>query len=276
MIPAGFKGRAKRLASIDVARVGRVIGVGEDEVRAVLEVETIGGGFDAQGRPKMLFEPHVFYRELGAGQKRTTAVVQGLAYPKWGEKAYPKDSYPRLDLAMKISPSAALRSCSWGIGQIMGHNHRAAGYASPDDMVAAFCESELSGLEAMISFIASEGLDDDLRRHDWSGFARGYNGAGYAKNGYHTKLAQAFAKWQAIPDLLAPSYPKVGSGSRGTAVRVAQQRLRDLGFDPRGVDGIFGAGTAAAAADFQRSAGLVPDGIIGPKTWAALIPEIQE
>lgn len=36
----------------------------------------------------------------------------------------------------------------------------------------------------MIRFIDAEGLDDELRRHDWSGFARGYNGAGYAKHGW--------------------------------------------------------------------------------------------
>lgn len=94
MYPVGFKGRAKRLTDIDVARVGRLIGVGEDEVRAVIEVETAGGGFDKLGRPKMLFEPHVFHRELGAGTKRDLAINQGLAYPKWGAKPYPADSYP--------------------------------------------------------------------------------------------------------------------------------------------------------------------------------------
>lgn len=274
MYPAGFKGRAKRLTDIDVARVGRLIGVGEDEVRAVIEVETAGGGFDKQGRPKMLFEPHRFWLELGEGPKRAIAADQGLAYPKWGAKPYPADSYPRLMLAIKIDANAALRSASFGLGQIMGFNHKAAGYASPGDMVAAFCDSEAAGLEAMIRFIESEGLDDELRRHDWSAFARGYNGAGYAKHGYHTRLAAAFKRWQAIPDVLAPSYPKIGLGSRGAPVRAAQERLLALGFDPKGIDGIFGAGTRAAAIAFQFSAGLAQDGILGPKTWSALIPEL--
>ncbi|MFC3169200.1 N-acetylmuramidase domain-containing protein [Paracoccus fontiphilus] len=274
MYPAGFKGRARRLTDIDVARVGRLIGVGEDEVRAVIEVETAGGGFDKLGRPKMLFEPHVFHRELGTGTKRDLAINQGLAYPKWGAKPYPGDSYPRLALAMKIDATAALRSCSWGLGQIMGFNHKAAGYASPGDLVAAFCDDEAAGLEAMIRFIESEGLDDELRRHEWSAFARGYNGAGYAKHGYHTKLAAAFKRWQAIPDVLAPAYPKVGLGSRGAAVRVAQERLLAAGFDPGPIDGIYGAATRTAAIAFQFSAGLAQDGITGPQTWAALIPEL--
>lgn len=273
MYPAGFKGRAQRLNDIDVPRVGRLIGAGEDEIRAVIEVETSAGGFDSQGRPKMLFEPHVFWRELGEGPKRTTAVSTGLAYPKWGTAPYPADSYPRLALAIKIDANAALRSASWGLGQIMGFNHRAAGFASAGDMVEALCHSEAAGLEAMIRFIESEGLDDELRRHDWSAFARGYNGAGYATHGYHTKLAAAFKRWQAIPDTLAPAFTKVGLGSRGPAVVKAQQLLASLGFDPGPVDGWFGAKTRVAAIAFQKSAGLTQDGIIGPLTWAALIPE---
>lgn len=274
MIPAWFKGSAVALSSLDVATVGRRIGVGEDEIRAVIEVETAGGGFDRQGRPKMLFEPHIFWRELGPGPKRTAAEGQGLAYPRWGTKPYPADSYDRLARAMKIDPQAALRSCSWGLGQIMGFNHWAAGYASAGDMVAAFCEREAAHLAAMLSFIQSEGLDDDLRRHDWSGFARGYNGAGYAQHGYHTRLAAAFAKWQAIPDAL-PSYQNIGLGARGSIVKEAQRRLKAAGFNPNGIDGWFGAGTEAATVAFQSARGLAADGIIGPRTRAALIPELE-
>lgn len=273
MIPTAFRGRALPLTDLDIATVGRRIGVGEDEVRAVIEVETAGGGYDRSGRPKMLFEPHVFWRELGPGPSRTAAEAQGLAYPRWGTLRYPADSYPRLERAMAISPAAALRSASWGLGQVMGFNHRAAGFSTPGDMVAAICDSEVAGLEAMLSFIESEGLDDDLRRHDWSGFARGYNGPGYATNGYHTRLAAAFARWQGIPDLLAPAQPNIGMGSRGAAVRLAQEQLVALDYDPRGADGIFGPGTAAAVRKFQSDRGLTPDGICGPITWAALTTE---
>lgn len=200
MIPSNFKGPARPMAPIEIPRLARAIGCGEDEIRAVIEVETTGGAFDGSGRPKMLFEPHVFWAELSP-QRRQVAAAQGIAYPRWGEKPYPKDSYPRLTLAIRIDRAAALRSASWGLGQILGRNARAAGYADAETMVAAFCETEVSHLRAMIEFIRSEHLDDDLRRHDWSGFARGYNGAGYARQGYHIKLAAAFAKWQGRPDI---------------------------------------------------------------------------
>ncbi|QIJ77127.1 DUF3380 domain-containing protein [Methylobacterium sp. NI91] len=205
---AGFVRAAARLSDYDLPRIGQTIGVGEDEIHAVMEVEAAGGGFDRLKRPKMLFEPHVFWRNL-SGAERTRAASLGLAYVAWKPGAYPPDSYPRLMQAMVIDETAALKAASWGLGQILGENHRAAGYASPQAMVLAFCNGgEAEHLAAMVRFIVTNGLDDELRRHDWAGFARGYNGAGYAKHGYHTKLAAAFAKWSKIKD--TPWSPGVG------------------------------------------------------------------
>lgn len=194
-----FQGSGIRIDDFDIPRIGHMVGVGEDEIHAVMDIEAAGSGFDKSGRLKMLFEPHVFYRNL-SGAKRDAAVREGLAYSAWRPGAYPADSYPRLLRAIAIDETAALKSCSWGLGQIMGENFAAAGYQTPQAMVADFCRDEANQLEAMVRFIKANKLDDDLRRHDWAGFARGYNGAGYAKHGYHTKLAAAFAKWQRIKD----------------------------------------------------------------------------
>ncbi len=57
---------------------------------------------------------------------------------------------------------------------------------------------------------------------------------------------------------------------RGDDVAELQRRLGRLGFDPGGVDGIFGPGTNRAVAEFQHNAGLVADGIFGPDSHAAL------
>jgi len=162
-----FKGKAKRLDAWDFGRNAKLIGrnVGEDELRAVVTVEASGSGFDAQGRLKMLFEPHRFYRELGE-RKRELAVTQGLAYERWGERPYPADSYPRLLAAIKIDRPGALRSASWGLAQIMGFNAKSAGYATAEDMIADFLDDEEKHLIAMVRFIISEALDDELRNHD--------------------------------------------------------------------------------------------------------------
>jgi N-acetylmuramoyl-L-alanine amidase len=75
---------------------------------------------------------------------------------------------------------------------------------------------------------------------------------------------------------------------RGDDVAELQERLAALGFDPGRVDGIFGEGTRASVASFQRDTGLVADGVAGPATLtelrrlavrhldAALVSEVKE
>jgi hypothetical protein len=286
----GFKGAAKPLDDIDLPKLGARIGVGEDEMHAVIDVEASGGAWDRQGRPKMLFEPHVFYRNL-AGAARDKAVAAGLAYPKWGTKPYPADSYPRLLQAMAIDETAALKAASWGLGQILGENFAMAGFASPQAMVPDFLDDAETHLEAMVAFIIAAGLDDDIRRHDWSGFASGYNGPGYAKNRYHLKLATAYAKWSKIKDTpwspagaivaanenaaIDASPVALSRGDKCETVNALQEQLRDAGFYASRLDGDFGAATEAAVRAFQKSRGLAVDGWAGIKTVAALSAALQ-
>lgn len=61
------------------------------------------------------------------------------------------------------------------------------------------------------------------------------------------------------------------NGSRGTQVKVLQYLLIDAGFDCGKVDGIAGKNTIAAVKAFQTAQGLTVDGIVGAKTWAALL-----
>src|SRR2546421_7209151 len=64
--------------------------------------------------------------------------------------------------------------------------------------------------------------------------------------------------------------PIFKQGSSGPAIQDLQQKLKNLGFDPKGVDGKFGPGTLAAVIAFQKSKGLESDGMVGPATMAAL------
>lgn len=56
----------------------------------------------------------------------------------------------------------------------------------------------------------------------------------------------------------------------GEDVRALQERLLEMGYDVGRADGIYGARTARALAQFQREVGLVPDGSCGPETLHAL------
>jgi hypothetical protein len=65
-------------------------------------------------------------------------------------------------------------------------------------------------------------------------------------------------------------------GDTGPWVSHLQLRLRLLFADADDggeVDGIFGPGTEAAVTMFQQRNDLVPDGIVGPATWAVLLAE---
>ena len=67
--------------------------------------------------------------------------------------------------------------------------------------------------------------------------------------------------------------PLLRRGDRGESVRAAQLLLIGRGFrcGPWGADGDFGDATHGAIFRFQRSRGLETDGVIGPRTWAALL-----
>ena len=69
-------------------------------------------------------------------------------------------------------------------------------------------------------------------------------------------------------------YPTLRRGSEGDAVEILQVRLRLRGF-PLTLDGDFGAATELAVKTFQSQAGLVADGVVGPKSWAVLIPKSE-
>ncbi|MCX5495805.1 N-acetylmuramidase family protein [Kaistia dalseonensis] len=190
-----FKGAARRRSPDAIARAAAFIGVETAALSAIIEVEASGAGFDGAGRPKALFEPHRFYRELsGNPGKLAAAVKAGLAYPKWGEKPYPSDSYPRIQQALAIDETAALRATSWGLGQVLGSNCAKCGFTSPQAMLAAFADGEDAQIVGMAAFLKSNGLVPALKARNWAAVAKGYNGSKYAANRYDAKLAAAYAR----------------------------------------------------------------------------------
>lgn len=70
--------------------------------------------------------------------------------------------------------------------------------------------------------------------------------------------------------------PTLRKGSTGKYVKILQQLLVSKGYDPKGIDGIFGPGCKAAVIKFQKEntdingKKLAVDGCVGPKTWGAL------
>ena len=171
-------------------------------LKAVVEVEASGKGFIGD-LPKILYEPHIMHRLL---TKKNYITIRNnlmkahpnLCYPRWGTYKYGAESiqHRRLEVASQYNRDTALESCSWGLGQVMGYHWKSLGYESLQAFINDMYESEAKQLEAMIRFIKVNGLLLALKNKDWVKFARGYNGAGYAKNKYHIKLANAYAKYK--------------------------------------------------------------------------------
>lgn len=74
-------------------------------------------------------------------------------------------------------------------------------------------------------------------------------------------------------------FPVLRRGSQGEWVDRLQIALAATGFYLLAIDGDFGGGTEGAVKLFQRSRGLLVDGIAGPKTFSALsayLPETED
>lgn len=187
--------RPMLLQESDIARVAVAMGCDEAAVRAVIEIEASGRGFLPSGRPKILFEAHHFSRFTG---RRYDSSYPTISSRTWNRRLYKggEAEWDRLHLAAGIDRDSAWKSASWGLGQVMGFNYSRCGFGNVEAFVKAMERSEGDQLDAMFAFIKSNGLDRHLRSRDWTAFARGYNGAGFRTNNYHTKLAQAYARFK--------------------------------------------------------------------------------
>lgn len=173
-------------------------------LKAVQLVEAAGrDGFLVDGRPQILFEGHIMYKEvhkkfpdrdLGYLCKRYSTVF----FPKWDKSKYlgGVHEYKRLKLAKEIDEECALKSASWGMFQIMGFNHKICGCQDVYDFVHKVSESHEKQLELMYYFMHNSGCLKELKAKDWAGFARKYNGPGYAQNAYDQKLRNAYENFK--------------------------------------------------------------------------------
>lgn len=91
------------------------------------------------------------------------------------------------------------------------------------------------------------------------------NIVGYARPKYSDALLSKPTSFATIT-----SRPTLSLGSKGPDVTYLQLRLQVLKYDVGLADGDFGKKTLAAVKKFQTDHKLAPDGIVGPKTWAAI------
>lgn len=190
-----------KLNDNDIRHAAEFLNVGPAVIKAVLEVETSnkGGFISGTDKPVILFEGHIFWKQLKQRnidplKYATTNMYSDILYPKWTKQYYKGGikEWDRLNRAVCINKEAALESASWGLAQIMGFNYKVCGCKDVNEFVSKMEESEGSQLELFMHFIKNNRMDCYLRNKDWKGFARRYNGPCYAQNKYDEKLEKAY------------------------------------------------------------------------------------
>jgi hypothetical protein len=256
--PMPFQGSAFGLSSDGLARVSSNLGVHAPEIWTVLAVETSGCGFLPDRRPQILYERHIFHRLTGG--RFDDGDISDEDPGGYGPRG--AQQYDRLAKAIAKDRNSALQSASWGIGQVMGENYGLAGFPSVETMVTAMTQSEDAQLAAVGTFLVGAHLDLSLQAHDWTSFARRYNGPNYVINRYDVRLNGEFQKYVAggLPDL---------------NVRTAQLYLTYLGFHPGPVDGIAGRETLAAFSDFAEQQAVTDNGVIDSDAVASLVAALS-
>lgn len=245
----------------EIERVAKQYGVEPAKLLAVAWVESAGRPFwRIKGRylPAIRPEGHYFYKRL-SGAKRNRAVAEGLAAKNAGVVTVPSSYeavYAMLDRMAAIDENAALESISMGLGQVMGAWWKDLGYASVKAMWEECCNGIAGQVTVMMRYIVEYKLLDELKAGKWAEFAKGYNGPGYRKNRYDTKLAKAYK------DFLAGTM-------EAKTERAITKKLSALGY-------AADASPKRAVEQFQRDRGLVDDGDAGPMTMQEIDKAVVE
>ncbi len=163
---------------------------------AILTQESGGQAYGADGRLLIRFENHLFYEFWGKNNTSSYNNFFKSGTPIWtGHQWRPKASTPWQDFhgnqskewevftfASKLDDTAAKKSISMGLPQVLGMNFGILGFASVQDMFNAFVASERNQVAAFFDFLQGNGPNatNALKTRDFRTIASIYNGAGAA------------------------------------------------------------------------------------------------
>jgi putative chitinase len=159
-----------------------------------------------------------------------------------------------------------------GLKQLTGRNNYAR-FAKDYDMTAdeapEWIETKDGALASALWFWHTNNLNPVADTGDVAALTKRINGGDIGLADRQSRYAVAMqALTGTVPSrspISAASTSTLRRGSTGDAVKQMQQKL---GIPS---DGDFGAGTEAAVRKWQAANGLTADGVVGPKTLAALM-----
>lgn len=192
--------RKKGISDETWKRIAKNLGVEVAMIKAIYSVESSGASYLASGYPALLFEAHIFYRELKKIGKNPETLIKN--HPSILSKTWNKNLYkggqrevPRINEAWAISPGTALMSASFGAFQICGFNYKLCGCKNVYEFYREMWISEERQLELLGKFLKGLGIVPYMKSKNFSEIARRYNGSGYKQNKYDTKLKNAYLRY---------------------------------------------------------------------------------
>lgn len=190
------KDRYSRLTDEDFKIVADELGIEVATIKAVVEIEAgkTMHGFFAPGVPVINFDRSMYNSYAHKAPDRSP--VKNAKVPS-GLTGYGLKEWTQLTNARKVNGQGADMGTFWGMFQIGGFNYKLCGCSSVNEFVNLMSESEFAQLELFAKFITNSGMLNDLKNKNWAAFSRKYNGASYARRGYHTRMAAAYKKYKA-------------------------------------------------------------------------------
>jgi len=191
--------KSPRLKKKQLKELAKSKNIEPSVLKAIMELESEGQGFNKNGTVKIKFHSHVFYQLLKDAGLDAKSLMKGnkKILQKKSSNKYTKgrkSNYKRLKKAMKINKSAALKACSYGLFQLMGNSHKEAGFKSIKAFAKAHKSSEKAQVKAFFKAAKSQNALKDLQDKDWEGFTRKFVTSEFTPKVYAIKLAKAYKK----------------------------------------------------------------------------------
>lgn len=181
----------RKLNQLDIEIIAAKNGYSYAALRAVIEVESGGKGFDeTTGKIIIQFEPAWFRR-------KAPYTPSGL----WSLNKVERQAaeWKAFNDAFRHNPNAAMESTSIGLMQVMGFHYKTLGFKTVGAMWDFAKVSEANQLELAVQLIKLNGkMDAALKNKAWNVFAYYYNGEQYRKYKYDTRLKAAYEKYSAV------------------------------------------------------------------------------
>lgn len=170
------------LTAEDYSRIGESLSISPSGPRAIAIIESAEKALTAGGKPVCRLETEHW-------KKRRIASALGQSFDKARNSSDLDERWTQFEAMYRVDPVAAVKAHSFGWPQIMGFNHRLAGFETTDAFLAAMMTIDGQS-KAFVSFVRnSPALHEAMKRGDADGVGLNYNGRNYRVNRYAEKYA---------------------------------------------------------------------------------------